>query len=113
VAAHEEVVAALELPALRARGELSPGALGERAEDAGAHLLPFPGERKRGFGLGKPGARSLELAGGSRELTFPRACALLLPRSEARSKRATTAVGDCDAIGPRSASARIEGAGRC
>ena len=49
----------------------------------GGYLLPFPGSLEAQFRLGQPGSRSLELAGGSRELTFPLACALVRTRIEA------------------------------
>jgi hypothetical protein len=78
VAADEKVGAAQEMAALGAGGELSPSALGQRPQARGGYLLPFSCERKRAFGLGQAGSRSLELAGGSRGLSFPLPCALLL-----------------------------------
>jgi len=83
VAAHEQVGAAQGLPTIGTGGELSPGAFGERPVGAGDHLLLLAGSLEAQFRLGQPGSRSLELAGGCRELTFLLACALVLSRIQA------------------------------
>lgn len=107
VAADEQVGAAQGRAALWAGGELSPGAFGERPQARGGHPLPLPGEGKRGFGLGKPGPRSLELAGGRGERTFPLACALLLASIEPPRKERHGGGRQAEAVFPGAGGKRL------